>query len=435
MFPSATSRPKARSSRRRRSIRPWSTPTASTATAGRRASSCRRPTRFAAIKGPGRATRPVKANDVVVLIGAGPLGTGMEETYQLTSALKYLPVGQDRRGRHRRALLRRVDRRLHRPRRPGSAGRRPDRQARRRRRRRDRDRSRARSRVASNLVAVDGQRARCRSGAPRCSRRARRTPASAPHAKLPADTRLWAALQQAERRHLGRLRLRRRRDHRRHQRRREGAGRGEPIMITRRDIAVAVVAAGITAAAVAAQPTSALRAMVGKQAPAILQSTTFDWTTMAEKKTDVGSVRQVVRAPTVTLDELEMHVTTLNPGQTSHAPHQHPNEELIIIKEAPSRSSTSASGNASAWDRSCSTRRISCTPSATSAPDRRRITSSIGNRRDRAPGSRAFLDCLSRRRVSYYRRARRSPRPEHGRPIAAPGSEPRNRLHPVADSD
>jgi quercetin dioxygenase-like cupin family protein len=35
----------------------------------------------------------------------------------------------------------------------------------------------------------------------------------------------------------------------------------------------------------------------------------------------------------VTLNELEMHVTTLDPGQTSHAPHQHPNEELIILRE------------------------------------------------------------------------------------------------------
>ena len=36
----------------------------------------------------------VKAGDVVVLIGCGPLGTGMEETYQLTSALKHLPFGK-----------------------------------------------------------------------------------------------------------------------------------------------------------------------------------------------------------------------------------------------------------------------------------------------------------------------------------------------------
>lgn len=37
---------------------------------------------------------PVRAGDVVVVIGAGPLGTGMEETYQLTSALKHLPWGK-----------------------------------------------------------------------------------------------------------------------------------------------------------------------------------------------------------------------------------------------------------------------------------------------------------------------------------------------------
>ena len=30
----------------------------------------------------------------MVLIGCGPLGTGMEETYQLTSALKHLPFGK-----------------------------------------------------------------------------------------------------------------------------------------------------------------------------------------------------------------------------------------------------------------------------------------------------------------------------------------------------
>ncbi|HTI71826.1 MAG TPA: YjhG/YagF family D-xylonate dehydratase, partial [Candidatus Limnocylindria bacterium] len=36
----------------------------------------------------------VHAGDVLVLIGGGPLGTGMEETYQLTSALKHLPFGK-----------------------------------------------------------------------------------------------------------------------------------------------------------------------------------------------------------------------------------------------------------------------------------------------------------------------------------------------------
>jgi len=37
----------------------------------------------------------ITAGDVVVLAGCGPMGTGMEETYQLTSALKHLPFGKE----------------------------------------------------------------------------------------------------------------------------------------------------------------------------------------------------------------------------------------------------------------------------------------------------------------------------------------------------
>ena len=47
---------------------------------------------MAAVKGIGE--NAIKAGDVIVLIGCGPLGTGMEETYQLTSALRYLPEGK-----------------------------------------------------------------------------------------------------------------------------------------------------------------------------------------------------------------------------------------------------------------------------------------------------------------------------------------------------
>ncbi|MCC6509991.1 MAG: YjhG/YagF family D-xylonate dehydratase [Pirellulaceae bacterium] len=38
--------------------------------------------------------RTIQSGDVIVLMGCGPLGTGMEETYQLTSALKYLKFGK-----------------------------------------------------------------------------------------------------------------------------------------------------------------------------------------------------------------------------------------------------------------------------------------------------------------------------------------------------
>jgi putative YjhG/YagF family dehydratase len=47
------------------------------------------PAAIAAIKSGG-----IQAGDVVVLMGRGPKGAGMEETYQLTSALKYLDFGK-----------------------------------------------------------------------------------------------------------------------------------------------------------------------------------------------------------------------------------------------------------------------------------------------------------------------------------------------------
>jgi xylonate dehydratase len=46
----------------------------------------------AAIKGRGK--NPLKPGEILVLIGVGPLGTGMEETYQVTSALKFVSWGK-----------------------------------------------------------------------------------------------------------------------------------------------------------------------------------------------------------------------------------------------------------------------------------------------------------------------------------------------------
>jgi len=45
-----------------------------------------------AVKGEG--ARPVREGDVIVLIGTGPAGTGMQETAQITTALRYLPWGK-----------------------------------------------------------------------------------------------------------------------------------------------------------------------------------------------------------------------------------------------------------------------------------------------------------------------------------------------------
>jgi XRE family transcriptional regulator, regulator of sulfur utilization len=83
---------------------------------------------------------------------------------------------------------------------------------------------------------------------------------------------------------------------------------------------IVAVAAGSSLATLAAQKS-------------VQKSTVFDWSTADTKPNDWGAVRQVMRAPTPTLDELEIHISTLSPGKSSHAPHQHVNEELIIVKE------------------------------------------------------------------------------------------------------
>ena len=65
----------------------------------------------------------------------------------------------------------------------------------------------------------------------------------------------------------------------------------------------------------------------------VMKSSVFDWNNIQAQKTDKGATRKFFDAGTGTLDELECHVTTLNPGIMSHPPHQHANEELIIVKE------------------------------------------------------------------------------------------------------
>jgi len=93
--------------------------------------------------------------------------------------------------------------------------------------------------------------------------------------------------------------------------------------MTRRDLVVTVLTAVLTLAAVAA-------ASARRQA---LPSTMFEWSSLTPKPTRAGEVRGVVQKPTATLEELEIHITTLRPGEESHPPHRHVNEEILIVKE------------------------------------------------------------------------------------------------------
>lgn len=64
-----------------------------------------------------------------------------------------------------------------------------------------------------------------------------------------------------------------------------------------------------------------------------LGSTVFKWEDLAVKPTANGERRDVTDRPTATFARFESHVTTLNPGRMSHPPHQHPQEELIILRD------------------------------------------------------------------------------------------------------
>ena len=94
-------------------------------------------------------------------------------------------------------------------------------------------------------------------------------------------------------------------------------------MVRRRDLLMALAGAAVALAGTAVVHTRA----------AVQGSTIFDWNEMKAQPTKVGAVRRLCQVPTATLDELEMHITTLNAGETSHPPHKHPDEELLIVKE------------------------------------------------------------------------------------------------------
>jgi XRE family transcriptional regulator, regulator of sulfur utilization len=81
-----------------------------------------------------------------------------------------------------------------------------------------------------------------------------------------------------------------------------------------------------------AAPAAAPAAAAVMGAP-VMGSRVFDWNAMVDKPNKTGSVRSVCSAPTATLENLEIHISTLNPGLMSHPPHKHPNEELIIVRQ------------------------------------------------------------------------------------------------------
>lgn len=57
----------------------------------------------------------------------------------------------------------------------------------------------------------------------------------------------------------------------------------------------------------------------------------YDWNEIVSIATEKGYHRQFMERPTALLEELEMHVTTLNEEISSHGEHVHESEEMVII--------------------------------------------------------------------------------------------------------
>jgi quercetin dioxygenase-like cupin family protein len=57
-----------------------------------------------------------------------------------------------------------------------------------------------------------------------------------------------------------------------------------------------------------------------------------DWNTIDFKPSVNGGRRDILKQPTSTLKELEIHTTTLKEGLPSHAAHTHPDEEIILVR-------------------------------------------------------------------------------------------------------
>ena len=136
----------------------------------------------------------IQAGDVMVVCGVGPMGTGMEETYQLTSALKHLPFGKhvalltDARfsGVSTGACIGHIG--------PEALAGGPIGKL------RDNDRIRIVIDRNKNSGEVDfmgeGETTFSAEEGARILERRTQRPDLAPHEKLPDDTKLWAALQQ-----------------------------------------------------------------------------------------------------------------------------------------------------------------------------------------------------------------------------------------------
>jgi (S)-ureidoglycine aminohydrolase len=58
----------------------------------------------------------------------------------------------------------------------------------------------------------------------------------------------------------------------------------------------------------------------------------IDWNDVEYVESETRGRRNFIREPTVMMEQFEMHVTTLKEGITSHPPHTHVDEEILLVR-------------------------------------------------------------------------------------------------------
>jgi (S)-ureidoglycine aminohydrolase len=76
-----------------------------------------------------------------------------------------------------------------------------------------------------------------------------------------------------------------------------------------------------------------LTLLASSQLQAQLPSGIYSYAKAKKEKKDSGHRKPLIVGQSVDFDPYSVHYTTVKPGMASHAAHQHPTEELIIVKE------------------------------------------------------------------------------------------------------
>lgn len=64
-----------------------------------------------------------------------------------------------------------------------------------------------------------------------------------------------------------------------------------------------------------------------------IKSDVYSWKNLSPEKKETSERRQILEGVSAAFSNLEIHATTIKPGQAAHPSHKHAEEEMLIVKE------------------------------------------------------------------------------------------------------